>query len=164
MTSASGTEAAVERRTTRFTDAKPVVGGALSGYTHDRQLVRITMERLSVQVQTAYAELVEQLVAGDTQRAIGHSKGAFVVKLLKGQEYYYFQHALPGGIVQTYVGRRTPALDAIVARFKEGRELATSERLRTTRLSALLRSGGAIAIDGPSARVLEALADADSPH
>ena len=118
------------------------------------------MERLSLQVQTAYAELVEQLVAGEAQRAIGHSKGAFVVKALKGQEYYYFQHALPGGIVQTYVGRRTPALDAIVARFKEGRELATSERLRTTRLSALLRSGGAIGIDGPSARVLEALADA----
>jgi hypothetical protein len=118
------------------------------------------VERLSIQTQTAYAELVEQLVAGEAQRAIGHSTGAFVVKLLKGQEYYYFQHALPGGIVQTYVGRRTPALDAIVARFREGRELATSERTRTTRLSALLRSGGALSIDGPSARVLGAFADA----
>lgn len=113
-----------------------------------------------MQVQTAYAELVEQLVAAEAQRAIGHSRGAFVVKVLKGQEYVYFQHALPGGIVQTYVGRRTSALDAVVARFREGRELAASERLRTTRLAALLRSGGAMAIDGPSARVLEALAGA----
>jgi hypothetical protein len=111
-------------------------------------------------MQTAYAELVEQLVTGDAQRAIGHSTGTFVVKVLKGQGYYYFQHALPGGIVQTYVGRRTPALDAIVARFREGRELATTERTRMTRLSALLRSGGASSIDAPSARVLGALADA----
>jgi len=118
------------------------------------------MERLSLQVQTAHAELLEQLVAIETQRAIGHSRGTFVLKTLKGQEYCYYQHALPGRIVQSYVGRRSPALDRVVERFKEGRELATSERQRTTRLCALLRSGGAMTIDGPATRVLEALADA----
>lgn len=118
------------------------------------------MERLSLQVQTAYAELLEQLVAAEAQRAIGYSQGAFVLKTVKGQAYYYYQHALPGRIVQTYVGRRTPALDRVVARFKAGRDLAADERQRTTRLVALLRSGGAMAIDGPSRRVLEALADA----
>ncbi|MBX3028299.1 hypothetical protein KF840_25695 [bacterium] len=118
------------------------------------------MERLSVQVQTAYAELLEQLVAAEAQRAIGHSQGAFVLKTVKGQAYYYYQHALPGRIVQTYVGRRTPALDRVVKRFKAGREIAASERQRTARLVALLRSGGAIGIDGPAGRVLDALADA----
>lgn len=118
------------------------------------------MERLSIQVQTAQAELLEQLIALEAQRAIGATGGAFVLKKLKGLEYYYFQHALPGGIVQSYVGRRSPELDRIVARFKAGRELASTERRRTTRLCALLRSGGAMTTDGPSARVLQALADA----
>ncbi|MFN8640446.1 MAG: GSU2403 family nucleotidyltransferase fold protein [Candidatus Binatia bacterium] len=118
------------------------------------------MERLSIQLQTAYAELLDQLVAMDAQRAIGHSGGTFVRKRLKGQEYCYYQHALPGRIAQTYVGRRSPALDRVVERFKEGREVAATERRRTMRLCALLRSGGAMTIDGPSARVLDALADA----
>jgi len=118
------------------------------------------MEHLSIQVQTAYAELLEQLVGIEAQRAIGHSSGTFVVKTLKGQEYYYYQHALPGRIVQSYVGRRSHTLDRVVERFKEGRELVTSERQRTTRLCALLRSGGAMTIDAPSTRVIEALADA----
>lgn len=118
------------------------------------------MDRLSLQVQTAYAELLEQLVAAEAQRAIGHSQGTFVMKVVKGQEYYYYQHALPGGIVQTYVGRRSPALDRVVTRFKAGREIVTGERQRMTRLAALLRSGGAMGLDGPSRRVLEALADA----
>ena len=88
------------------------------------------MEPLSIQVQTAYAELLEQLVGIEAQRAIGHSSGTFVVKTLKGQEYYYYQHALPGRIVQSYVGRRSHTLDRVVERFKEGRELVTSERQR----------------------------------
>lgn len=118
------------------------------------------MERLPIQVQTAYAELVEQLTAIDAHRAIGHTGGGFVVKTIKRQDYYYYQHTEPGGVVQRYVGRRTPVLDAVVARFDEGRSLAATERQRTERLCALLRSGGALAVDAPSVRVLSALADA----
>lgn len=118
------------------------------------------MERLSTQMQTVYAELLEELVAIEAQRAIGHSGGTFVLKTVKSQEYYYHQHALPSGIVQRYVGRRSPALDRVVERFAEGRAVAAGERQRTTHLCALLRSGGALTIDGPSARVLGALADA----
>lgn len=118
------------------------------------------MERLSTQMQTVYAELLEQLVALEAQRSIGHSGGAFVLKKVKAQEYYYYQHALPGGIVQTYVGRRSPALDRVAQRFAEGRGVAIAERKETTRLCAVLRSGGALAIDAASARVLAALADA----
>jgi hypothetical protein len=118
------------------------------------------MERLSTQMQTAYAELLEQLVALEAQRAIGHSGGAFVLKTVKGQEYIYFQHALPRGIVQSYVGRHSPALDRVVRRFEEGRAIAIADRRHTTSLCAVLRSGGALAIDAAAARVLAALADA----
>lgn len=118
------------------------------------------MERLTTQMQTVYAELLEQLIAIETQRAIGHSGGTFVLKTVKGQEYYYHQQALPGGVVQRYVGRRSPALDRVVERFAAGRAAVANERQRTARLCAVLRSGGALMIAGPPARVLGALADA----
>jgi hypothetical protein len=118
------------------------------------------MERLPLQVQTAYAELLEQLTALEAQRAIGHAGGAFVRKTIKGKEYYYYQYVLPSGIVQRYVGRCTPVLDRVAARFEEGRSLAVAEKERTERLVAQLRAGGALTVDGASARVLAALADA----
>jgi hypothetical protein len=117
------------------------------------------MDRLSLQVQTAYAELVERLTAADAQRAMGATAGTFVRKAIKGQDYYYFQRADPGGIVQRYVGRRTPALDRVVRRFAEGRSLAVQERADIERLCALLRAGGALTTESPSVRVLAALAD-----
>ncbi len=118
------------------------------------------MERLPLQVQTAYAELVERLVADDAQRAIGRTGGAFVRKAIKGQDYYYYQYTEPGAVVQRYVGRRTPALERVVARFEEGRSRAAAEHAETARLCALLRAGGALTTDAPSTRVLAALADA----
>src|SRR5262245_43147891 len=118
------------------------------------------MERLSLQIQTVYAELIERLTTADAQRAIGRTGGAFVRKTVKGQDYYYYQHAEPGGVVQRYVGRRTPALDRLVERFSRGRSATAAERVDTERLCALLRAGGALTTDGPSVRVLSALADA----
>jgi hypothetical protein len=118
------------------------------------------MERLPLQVQTAYAELIEQLTTIEARRAIGHTPGTFVFKNVKGQEYCYYQHARPGGIVQRYVGRRTPVLDRVIVRFDAGRAVAQAERTLTERSCAQLRAGGALPADAPTTRVLAALADA----
>lgn len=122
------------------------------------------MKRLPTQLQTAYAELLDQLVAIEAQRSVGQSGGGFVLKRLKGAEYVYYQHALPGGIEQAYVGRRSPALDRFIERFLEGRGSASVDRERTAQLCAILRAGGATSIDAASARVLAALADAAVFH
>jgi len=98
------------------------------------------MERLPLQVQTAYAELIEQLTTIEARRAIGHTPGTFVFKNVKGQEYCYYQHARPGGIVQRYVGRRTPVLDRVIVRFDAGRAVAQAERTLTERSCAQLRA------------------------
>ena len=98
------------------------------------------MERLPLQIQTAYAELVEQLTGLDLQRGLGHSGGTFVRKTLKGQEYYYHQQARPGDVTQRYVGRRTADLDRLVRRFEAGRELAAAERRRHPRSHEALES------------------------
>lgn len=119
------------------------------------------MQRQPLEVQTIYAELLERLAALEAERAIGHAQGTFTTKNVKGQTYYYFQHSDPGGTKrQTYVGKQDAALDAVVERFESSRESVADERLSVDRLVSLLRVGGAITTDAPSARVLRALADA----
>lgn len=123
------------------------------------------MQRQPLEVQTIYAELLEQLAAYEAARTIGHSPGSFVKKVVRGQEYYYFQNVGPGGAKhQTYLGRRDVALDELAARFAEGRANVAADQGSIERLAALLRVGGAMVTDAPSARVLRALADAGVFH
>jgi hypothetical protein len=85
--------------------------------------------------------------------------------VVKGQTYSYFQHTEPGGrLRQVYLGRKTPALDAVVKRFEEQRGLRVDERSDVQRLCAQLRVGGAAATDAAAARVLSALASAAVFH
>jgi hypothetical protein len=123
------------------------------------------MQRQPLEVQTIYAELLEQLAVYEASRAIGHAPGSFVTKTVKGQEYYYFQHMGPGGVKrQTYLGRRDAALDDLAERFVQGRARIAADQGSIERLAALLRAGGAMVTDAPSARVLRALADAGVFH
>lgn len=118
------------------------------------------MDRQPVEIQTLYAELLERLAAFEARRAIGSAPGLFVTKRIKGQEYYYFQYSEPGGRAkQAYVGRRDAALDAFVAQHDAGRELSSTDRDSIQRVAGLLRVGGALVTDAPSARVIRALAD-----
>lgn len=123
------------------------------------------MQRQPLEVQTIYAELLEQLATYEASRAIGHAAGSFVTKTIKGQEYYYFQNVMPGGAKQqTYLGKRDAALDDLARRFAEGRANVTAEQESIERLAALLRAGGAMVTDTSSARVLRALADTGVFH
>jgi hypothetical protein len=116
---------------------------------------------LPVPVQTLYAELVEQLVALDARRSIGHAPGSFVTKKLKRGTYYYFQYSEPGGTTrQAYIGPKSPALDALVERYATEREALRGDRSSVESLCAALRAGGATTTDARSARVLGALAEA----
>jgi hypothetical protein len=116
---------------------------------------------LAVTTQTAYAELLDQLVALDARRSIGHAPGTFVRKTVRGRTYYYFQYSAPGGTTkQVYVGLRTPQLDALVDRFGQEREILRGDRDEIASLCAVLRAGGAATTDAGSARVIGALANA----
>lgn len=99
---------------------------------------------LPVPIQTMYAELLELLLALDARRSIGHAPGAFVTKTLKRGTYYYFQYSEPGGTTrQAYVGRKTPALDALVARYSTERDALRGDRATLEALASSLRAGGA---------------------
>lgn len=119
------------------------------------------MKPLPITTQTAYAELLEQLLALDAHRSIGHAPGAFVTKTIKERIYYYFQYSTPGGMArQAYVGPKSPALDTVVQRFDHERNALRADRERIDELAAILRAGGASVTDAASARILGAVADA----
>jgi hypothetical protein len=116
---------------------------------------------LPVPVQTLYAELLEQLIALDARRSIGHAPGTFVTKTLQGGTYYYFQYSEPGGTTrQAYIGRKSPALDTLVHRYAAERDAVRADQRPIESLCAALRASGATTTDARSARVLGALADA----
>jgi len=119
------------------------------------------MERLPLETQTLYAELLERLMAVETRRTIGRAPGSFTDKTVKGESYCYFQYSEPGGGTrQIYVGRKTPALMRVIARFEKERAEFGTDREDIQRLCAQLRADWAQMTDVASARVLRALADA----
>jgi hypothetical protein len=95
---------------------------------------------LPVPVQTLYAELLEQLIALDARRSIGHAPGTFVTKTLQRSTYYYFQYSEPGGTTrQAYIGRRSPALDTLVGRYAAERDAVRADQRPIESLCAALR-------------------------
>ena len=117
------------------------------------------MQTLSLALQTAYAELLDQLVASDAHRTMGHLAGTFVTKKIRARTYVYFQYSTPGGLTkQVYVGPGERSLDKLVTRYENERAAVASDRERIEELCAILRTGATVT-DAGSARVLRALAD-----
>lgn len=123
------------------------------------------MERISLETQTLYNELMEQLSAQEAHRSIGHLSGTFVTKKVKGGIYYYFQYSTPGGVLkQVYLGKEDAVLRRVLEKFEKERPQSLAEQKNIQRLCAQLRVGGALVTDASSGRVLKALADAGVFH
>jgi hypothetical protein len=117
--------------------------------------------RLPLETQTLYAELLEHLLGLEAQRSVGSLAGSFTSKQVKGETYIYYQASLPGGKTrQFYLGRKSPALDRLAARFVREQAVFAADVARIARMAAQLRAGGASTTDTASARVLSGLADA----
>jgi hypothetical protein len=118
------------------------------------------MDRMPLEIQTLYAELMERLSALDAARSIGHLSGSFVTKVIKGDSYCYFQYSDPGGVKrQLYIGRNDRFLNGVVKKYRDERGAFAEEEAGVQRLCRLLRVGGALLTDSASARVLKALSD-----
>jgi hypothetical protein len=119
------------------------------------------MPKQPLEIQTLYAEFLEQLAAFEARRDLGHLRGCFTSKTVKGASYIYFQSTDPtGSIRQIYVGRSGPVLDKVISEFKDKSRSAQEDRTALRRLSSLLAAGGAMVPDGSTARVLRALGEA----
>jgi hypothetical protein len=118
-------------------------------------------QRLPLETQTLYAELLEHLLGAEANRSIGLLPGTFTRKVVKGETYVYYQASLPGGKTrQFYLGRSGAALDRLVGRFEKDRAALAEDKGRAQRLAAQLRAGGAAVADAPSTRVIAGLAEA----
>jgi len=122
-------------------------------------------ERLSIETQTLHAELMERLSVRDAQRTISDLVGTFTTKTISGGEYLYFLHYDADGRRRNIsLGRKSPGLDELVARYKEGRKEEILDPLGIRELCAQLKSGRAAIADTSTARVIRELAEGGVFH
>ena len=123
------------------------------------------MQKLPLETKTLYAEMMEQLIALEAHRSIGHASGCFTTKVVKGASYYYFQYSDPGGILrQVYIGKKSDELDRVVDRYHAEHKIFKVDANHIHRLCAQLRAGGALITETASARVLKSLAQSGVFH
>lgn len=114
---------------------------------------------LPLETQTLLAELLERLRLQERARRFSHLEGGFAQKTVGGTAYWYFRTSEgPAGQREFYLGPDDAATQALMAAYRDQREAAFQERSGLERLASMLRSGGAILTDGPSARVIQGLA------
>jgi hypothetical protein len=119
------------------------------------------MVRQPAETQTLYAELSERLRAFETARSFASLAGAFVKKPVRGGDYWYFKtSAGPAGQREYFVGPDNRETQAVMAAYAAGRSDAEAALAPIERLCAMLRQGGAMLTDTPSARVIAGLASA----
>src|SRR5512140_1816081 len=72
---------------------------------------------VSLTAQTAYAQLLEAVVAAEHTRSLADLPGSFASKTVRGAKYWYFQYTEPSGkLRQVFVGPDTAAVHALMAR------------------------------------------------
>lgn len=92
---------------------------------------------ISLTLQTTYAELLERTRAAAFSEAFPND-GAFVLKIVRGRRYWYFQASSAGGRGQKYVGPETPELLGRIAAHRAAR---TWQRDQRSLVATLVRVG-----------------------
>jgi hypothetical protein len=115
----------------------------------------VTYQRLPESTQTLYAEQLEHVIHAEAETAaLGVPHGSFVAKTLKGGTYWYLQRTEGEHRRQIYLGRESQALLAWMEEVRQARVRAAADEAARSRLSSMLRAGGA-AVE--SAAVLQVL-------
>ncbi|MFH2010170.1 MAG: GSU2403 family nucleotidyltransferase fold protein [bacterium] len=109
--------------------------------------------RLSLQVQTLYTQLVQDLVSAEATGVVGGRGGTFVSKKIRERVYWYVQYREGGKQHQKYLGPDSQELQAFM-------EDARSSAESRAKLCAMAVAGGAHPLRGAELAVLRLLADA----
>src|SRR3954469_21521869 len=121
----------------------------------------ITMLRQPPETQTLYAELSERLRALEGARSFSSLTGTFSKKRVRGGDYWYFKTSEgSSGQREYFVGADIPETHALMKSYASGRVEARTSTADIERLCAMLRQGGAMLTDTPSARVIAGLSSA----
>ena len=116
-------------------------------------------ERLPESVQTLYAELLDQVLRAERERAF--ASGSFVSKTIRDARYWYLQRLEGGHKKQMYLGRETPELLERIEAARDGRKAVAADERRRRELVSMLAAGGAARESAAVAQVLRILGDAD---
>ncbi len=113
------------------------------------------------ETQTLYAELSERLRALEAARSFASLTGVFAKKRVSSADYWYFKTSEgAAGQREYFVGVDNRETHAVMKNYAAGRAEARASMAQIDRLCAMLRQGGALLTDTPSARVIAALASA----
>lgn len=108
--------------------------------------------------QTAYANLVQAARQHELNRSIADIPGSFVKKTIKGKDYWYYQHKLPGNVPQqTYVGPDDDETRALMA--ADANPAAKNASRHLAQLAESAMALGCSGVIPKHARVLMRLAD-----
>lgn len=119
------------------------------------------MVRQPAETQTLFAELSERLRAQEAARSFASLAGAFAKKRVSGGDYWYFKTSEgAAGQREYFIGPDNRETQAVMAAHAAGRPEAEASAAQIDRLCAMLRQGGAMLADTPSARVIAGLASA----
>ncbi len=119
------------------------------------------MTRQPAETQTLYAELSERLRALDSARSFANLAGSFSKKQVRGGDYWYFKTSEGAtGQKEYFIGPDNAQTKAVMKAYAAGRKEAEDTETQIERLCAMLRQGGAMTTDTPSARVIAGLASA----
>ena len=76
-----------------------------------------TFTELSLNAQTAYAQLLDAALATAHLRSVADLPGSFAAKTVKGHKYWYYQYTEPSGkLRQVYVGPDSEAVRRLMGR------------------------------------------------
>ena len=119
------------------------------------------MVRQPAEIQTLFAELSERLRALEGARSFASLAGAFTKKQVRGNDYWYFKtSAGAAGQREYFVGADDRDTRALMKGYAAGRGESQTALAQVDRLCTMLRHGGAMLTDTPSARVIAGLARA----
>lgn len=118
------------------------------------------INRLSLSVQTLFAELLEQVRAAELSRNIGSLRGTITSKEVKGRRYCYLQYSEAGRQRQRYLGPEDEDMKARIARWRSGRQEAQTSVEARERLVSMLAEGRGTLVQEPVGALLRLLADA----
>ena len=116
------------------------------------------MVPFSLEIQTLYAELLERLRVADMRRSFANLDGGFLKRSRESGFYWYFRTSEGlAGQKEFYLGPDNEETRGRIAKVEAQREAIAETEEGVSRLSSMLRAGGAMVHDSLSARVIHGL-------
>lgn len=121
------------------------------------KLAKPVIERLPIETQTLYSELLEHLRVADFLRSFSALSGNFLLRERGEGQYWYFRtsegpESRPS---EFYIGLDNDATRLLIETYKEGRTAVIDSESRSVRLTSMLRSGGLAMTDAASAKIIK---------